>query len=78
MTPRLKKLLTVMVAVLALYFGSYFMSVSVTHIQVKSMNQAVPHYRPWDCGFVHMVFGLAQSLDSGLFRPGHWQEKTHN
>jgi hypothetical protein len=78
MRPRLKKSLTVIVAALALYFGSYFMSVSVTHIEVKSMDQAVPRYRPWDSGFAHRFFGLAQTLDSGLFRPVHWQDKAHD
>jgi len=77
MTQRLKKLFIAITVVLTLYFGSYFMSVSVTHIRVKSMDQAVPEYRPWDSGFVHTFFGLAQSLDSGLFRPVHWQDRTH-
>jgi hypothetical protein len=78
MTPRLKKLLAVILGVLVVYFGLYFVSVRVTHIEVKSMDQAVPQYRPWDSEFVHTLFGLAQTLDSGIFRPVHWRDKAHD
>ena len=75
--PALEKLFIVITAMWVLYFGCYFMSVNVTLIQVKSIHLAVPQYRPCDSGLVHTFFSLAQSLDSGLFRPVHWQDKTH-
>ena len=76
MTTRAKKLLTGIGAVIIVYFGAYFASVSTSLVEYKAVVEPIPLYRPFDGGFVRAVFTPAHLIDAAYFRRMHWEARN--
>jgi hypothetical protein len=69
------RLVVIFGAVIACYFGAYFLSVTQPLLSPLGPPLTRPVYRPVDNGIVRAFFAPAHFVDAACLRSGYWDGK---